>query len=88
MRFAWARLHARLGLLISLFVIFSSAVASVQTTTAGTNFMGRWLYQTAIGPGVTRDTIYFLKQSGDSLSGSILTGYRSQDISEGTARGN
>jgi alpha-galactosidase len=88
MRFASKHFHARLGLLISLFVIFSPAVASVQTTTAGTDFTGRWLYHTAIGPGVTRDTIYFLKQSGDLLSGSILTGYRSQDISEGAVRGN
>src|SRR5262249_47031498 len=54
---------------------------------ATANFTGRWLYQAVIGPGVTRDTTYFLKQNGESLTGAIVAGFRTQDISEGRVNG-
>ncbi len=55
---------------------------------AQTPFTGRWLAQTAGPGGEMRETTYFLTQTGNSLTGAILNGYRTQRFSEGKVDGN
>src|SRR5579864_4472511 len=55
-----------------------------QATGTAATFTGRWVVEITGPQGATRETTYFLKQTGDSLTGTILNGYRMQDITEGT----
>jgi alpha-galactosidase len=79
-----------LGLLFvaTLFPIRSlSAARSRQVAQAAATFTGRWVVQVTTPQGGTRETTYFLTQTGDSLTGAILNGYRMQDISDGKVSG-
>ena len=79
-----------LGLLL-LATVYSgrplSAARSRQVAQAAATFTGRWVVQATTPQGGTRETTYFLTQTGDSLSGAILNGYRMQDISDGKVSG-
>src|SRR5271167_2315255 len=77
-------------ILMATIFIASSATQAAPETQAGqtaTAFTGRWVVSTALPGGQTRETTYFLTQSGDSLSGSILNGFRMQDFTEGKVTG-
>ena len=81
---------AALGLLILAMVYPGrplSAARSRQVAQAATTFTGRWVVRATTPQGDTRETTYFLTQTGDSLSGAILNGYRMQDISDGKVSG-
>ncbi len=54
-----------------------------QATETAATFTGRWVVEIAAPQGGMRETTYFLKQTGDSLTGAILNGYRMQDFTEG-----
>src|SRR5579864_9035500 len=54
---------------------------------AQTTFTGRWVAELINPDGEHRDTTFFLKQSGDALTGAILQNYRMQDIAEGKVSG-
>jgi alpha-galactosidase len=61
------------------------AGAQVSQTTA--TFTGKWVATITTPQAGTRETIFFLTQTGDSLSGAVLTGYRMQNISEANIAG-
>jgi alpha-galactosidase len=60
-----------------------AAGSRAQATETAADFTGRWVVEINAPQGATRETTYFLKQTGDSLTGAILNGYRMQDITEG-----
>ena len=55
---------------------------------AQSSFTGRWLLEMTTPNGSKRELTFFLTQSGDTLSGAVLNGYRMQNISEGRVEGN
>src|SRR5277367_4875891 len=73
-------------ILMATILVASSTKAAAPGSQAGqaaTTFTGRWVVSTALPGGQTRETTYFLTQTGDSLTGSIWNGFRMQDFTEG-----
>ena len=75
------------ALALLALVVVASARGRQADQASGPSFTGKWVAQVTFN-GSTRETTYFLTQSGTSLTGAILTGYRMQDISDGTVNGN
>jgi alpha-galactosidase len=73
------------GGILGLLVLYADPSLSWPRQSAP--FTGRWLSQVATPQGPSRDTTYFLTQNGDSLTGAILTGHRTQNIAEGKVVG-
>jgi alpha-galactosidase len=71
---------------LSVLALMLVATASGRQA-ASASFTGKWAVETNFG-GTTRETDYFLTQSGTTLTGKILNGYRMTDVSEGTVNGN
>jgi len=76
------RLAARAALLAFSLLLFGSLplVAQVDLT-------GFWVLRIPTGDGNYRETFLDLKQSGESVTGKILPGYRELPITEGTFSG-
>jgi len=66
-------------------LLIGAAVSAKQAGSAP--FTGKWAVQQTFN-GTTRETDYFLTQSGTTLTGKILNGYRFQDIADGAVNGN
>jgi hypothetical protein len=85
------KMRSKAGLILSaatIFVLIAVAAASArQAAESATPFTGKWVAQTVTN-NITRETTYFLTQNGNTLTGAILTGYRMQDIADGTVNGN
>jgi alpha-galactosidase len=71
----------------SFFAAHSATATPGRQAVQPATFTGRWVVSTPLPGGQTRETTYFLTQSGDSLSGAILNGYRTQDFTEGKVTG-
>ena len=78
-----ARLTLATGVILALIV----ASAAARQADQAAPFTGKWVSQTTAN-NITRETTFFLTQKGNSLTGAILTGYRMQDITDGTVNGN
>jgi len=68
-------------LLALCFLLFSALPALAQT-----DITGFWVLRIPTGDGNYRETFLDLKQSGESVTGRILPGYREFPISEGSFR--
>jgi alpha-galactosidase len=66
----------------------AAAAAAQQSDQQTAAFTGRWVAEVDLPQGAKREITFFLTQTGDSLSGAVLTGYRMQTVSEGRVRGN
>src|SRR5579872_5373046 len=77
-----------LGVFAVVAFVAGAAASARQADQASTpSFTGKWVAEVVVN-GSPRDTTYFLTQKGTTLTGTILTGYRMQDISDGTVSGN
>jgi alpha-galactosidase len=74
----WGRVRSP-GLLAFSFLLFIAIPALAQT-----DLSGFWVLRIPTGDGNYRETFLDLKQSGESVTGRILPGYREFPISEGT----
>ena len=73
-------------LVIPELLAFSFLLLSSIPALAQTDITGFWVLRIPTGDGNYRETFLDLKQSGDSVTGRILPGYREIPISEGTFR--
>ena len=84
------RMRSKIGLILSaatvLALIVVAAASARQGDQSARPFTGKWVAQTTTN-NITRETTYFLTQTGNTLTGAILTGYRMQDITDGTVNG-
>jgi alpha-galactosidase len=74
-------------LMTTIFFATRSAATPGRQAVQPATFTGRWVVSAPLPGGQTRETTYFLTQSGDSLSGAISNGTRMQDFTEGKVTG-
>src|ERR1017187_1551060 len=70
------------------FMTLSATALLAAAPMAPSSFTGRWPPETTTPAGDKRETTFFLKQDGNSLTGAILNGYRMQNIAAGKVEGN
>ncbi|MFL6438068.1 MAG: glycoside hydrolase family 27 protein [Terriglobales bacterium] len=70
-----------------LFVVAAWVFYALSSLQAQSSFTGRWSGSMNMGPNDSREYTFFLNQQGQLLSGAMLTGYRTQQISEGKVNG-
>jgi hypothetical protein len=68
---------------LRVFLTIAATAIVAMTLFAQNSFNGRWLVEITNPDGEHRDTTFFLKQSGDTLTGAILQNYRMRDIADG-----